>query len=496
MKYDYIIIGSGLGGLCAGIILAKENKKVLILEQHIKAGGYLHSFYRKGLRFETGFHFAPELDKDQILSMYWGYLGILDKINLISYDKNHFQTLIFPDLTIELPSGIKNICEELISIFPSEAKTIKAYIDKITELKRSFVYFNRDHKGDLEKEHKSFEISINDYLDLIGASEKLKAVILAHSFLYGVPPKDTPLGTHSIFFNALYSSTYDIDGGGDALINALTDSFKENGGEILFRKKVKKIKTVDKKITGVETEDEIFYETDNIISNTNPQNALGFFEENVFRPAFTSRIEEMENTTSHFGGYFSSNSDLSKYKYDTLYFPSYDINRIYEKPVSENQDDFFMYVTVPSARLKDSKTAIIETLSIDKWDNYESWGDTKVGKRPEDYYEMKKNILNRVENKLVTIIPELKGNVDYKEGSTPLTNNYYTLSPEGSIYGIKHNMEQMRTPIRARTKLDGFYFTGQSLIFPGIVGVTITSFVTCSDILGQEYLFYRIDNKK
>jgi all-trans-retinol 13,14-reductase len=53
----------------------------------------------------------------------------------------------------------------------------------------------------------------------------------------------------------------------------------------------------------------------------------------------------------------------------------------------------------------------------------------------------------------------------------------------------------MRAPIRARTKLDGFYFTGQSLIFPGIVGVTITSFVTCADILGQKYLFDRIDSE-
>ena len=67
------------------------------------------------------------------------------------------------------------------------------------------------------------------------------------------------------------------------------------------------------------------------------------------------------------------------------------------------------------------------------------------------------------------------------------------MSPMGSIYGIKHSMSQMRAPIRARTKLNGFYYTGQSLIFPGIVGVTITSFVTCSDILGQDYLFNKID---
>ncbi|MBF7049510.1 FAD-dependent oxidoreductase [Campylobacter volucris] len=34
VKYDVVIIGSGLGGLSAGAYLAKNGKKVLILEQH------------------------------------------------------------------------------------------------------------------------------------------------------------------------------------------------------------------------------------------------------------------------------------------------------------------------------------------------------------------------------------------------------------------------------------------------------------------------------
>jgi len=495
MKYDYIIIGAGLGGLCSAIILAKEKKKVLVLEQHSKAGGYLHSFYRKGHRFETGFHFVPELDKNQILEMYWGYLGILDKIDLVPYNKKHFHTLIFPDFKIDLPSGLDNLRDLLIKNFPQDEKAINLYIDKLKELKRYFIYFNRDHKGDLDKEHQSFEIGIIDYLDSIGASQRLKSVILAHSFLYGVPPKETPLGTHSIFSNALYSSTYDIKGGGDGLINALISSLKENGGEILFKKRVVKIKTENKKIKGIETEDGDFFETENIISDINPQTSLKLFEEEVFRPAFTTRIYDMENTTSHFGGYFVSSNDLSKYYYDILYFPDYNIDAIYEKPVSDrNVSDFFLYITIPTSRIGHSNNkSIVETLSIDKWENYAKWHDTKFSKRPEDYYKFKEEILNKVLNKSIEIIPELKDSIEYKEGSTPLTNYHFTLSPSGSMYAIKHSLSQMRAPIRARTKLEGFYFTGQSLIFPGIVGVTITSFVTCSDILGQEYLFKRID---
>ena len=38
-NYDVIIIGSGLGGLSCGATLAKNGKKVLVLEQHELIGG-------------------------------------------------------------------------------------------------------------------------------------------------------------------------------------------------------------------------------------------------------------------------------------------------------------------------------------------------------------------------------------------------------------------------------------------------------------------------
>lgn len=497
MKYDYIIIGSGLGGLCSAIIMAKENKKVLVLEQHYKPGGYLHSFSRKGCQFETGFHFSPELGEGQILRMYWKYLGILDKLELVPYNSDNFHTLIFPDMKLQLKSGLDNLQGLLLSTFPNESKAIRTYIDKMKEIKRYFVYFNADHKGNLDEEHKSFEISISDYLNQIGASEKLQGVLLAHSYLYGVPPEETPLGTHAIFFNALYSSSTDIKGGGDALNKALVESLEENGGEILYRKKVTEIRTDNKVIKGVETEDSSFFECDNIIFSANPTLSFKMFNENIFRSTFTNRIEEMENTTSHFGLYAAVDADLSGLKNDTLYFPDYNINKLYNSAASDLPEDAFLYFTVPTARLgaASGNKHIIETISMDKYDNYLKWSDSKFGKRPDDYIDLKNRTKENVMKQLTKLIPEIKDRVSFIEASTPLTNEHFTLSPKGSIYGIKHSMSQMRAPVRARTKLPGFYYTGQSLIFPGIVGVTITSFVTCSDILGQDYLFKRIDEE-
>ena len=61
--YDVIIVGAGLGGLTAGAKLAKEGKKILVVEQHNKVGGCATVFHRKSMTFETGLHELDGLDE-------------------------------------------------------------------------------------------------------------------------------------------------------------------------------------------------------------------------------------------------------------------------------------------------------------------------------------------------------------------------------------------------------------------------------------------------
>ena len=51
---DLIVIGSGLGGLCAGAIAARHGLDVLVLEAHSVPGGAAHGFQRRGFAFESG----------------------------------------------------------------------------------------------------------------------------------------------------------------------------------------------------------------------------------------------------------------------------------------------------------------------------------------------------------------------------------------------------------------------------------------------------------
>ena len=59
--YDALVIGSGIGGLAAAAILSKSGKKVLILERHYTAGGFTHTFQRKGYEWDVCVHYIGEV---------------------------------------------------------------------------------------------------------------------------------------------------------------------------------------------------------------------------------------------------------------------------------------------------------------------------------------------------------------------------------------------------------------------------------------------------
>ena len=53
-EVDYIVIGSGIGGLSAGAMLTYYGYDVLVLESHYLPGGVAHTFERSGFKFDAG----------------------------------------------------------------------------------------------------------------------------------------------------------------------------------------------------------------------------------------------------------------------------------------------------------------------------------------------------------------------------------------------------------------------------------------------------------
>jgi cation diffusion facilitator CzcD-associated flavoprotein CzcO len=59
-RYDVVVIGSGLAGLTAANVLARQGRSVLLLEQHYKLGGMATWFKRPGGHiFDISLHGFP-----------------------------------------------------------------------------------------------------------------------------------------------------------------------------------------------------------------------------------------------------------------------------------------------------------------------------------------------------------------------------------------------------------------------------------------------------
>lgn len=51
---DYVVIGSGIGGLSAAALLSYYGYSVVVLESHYLPGGVAHTFERDGFQFDAG----------------------------------------------------------------------------------------------------------------------------------------------------------------------------------------------------------------------------------------------------------------------------------------------------------------------------------------------------------------------------------------------------------------------------------------------------------
>jgi len=74
--FDAIIIGSGMGGMSAAAMHAKDGLRVLVLEAAHAPGGCSSSYYRKGYTFETGATTLIGFDEHQPLRMLEAETGI------------------------------------------------------------------------------------------------------------------------------------------------------------------------------------------------------------------------------------------------------------------------------------------------------------------------------------------------------------------------------------------------------------------------------------
>ncbi len=343
--------------------------------------------------------------------------------------------------------------------------------------------------------------TLEAFLRRLNVSERLFAVLTGQSYLYGVPPKETPLELHALVIDSMMQGPAGIDGGGDALAKAMTDALKANGAVVRNRTRVMRFEMADGRVTHLVTDrgEKIFGRV--FISNAHPHATLDLLPPNeVLRPAYVNRVREMKNGVACFAGYFGSRAPPTVRRKFNLYdFPTYDTGSLYQRyGFGDDQTDGEkgLFITFPSDRENDWNPEFprtVLTLGLMKWDQVAKWKDTEEGERGEEYEAMKARANEALVTAVKKALPDHAEHLTLIDSSTPLSNLRYTGAREGAIYGLRHGMDRWgRYALASRTKIDNLLLTGHSILMPGIVGVTIGGFVTCSYLLGFETLFDRV----
>jgi len=114
-----IIIGSGLGGLLSGVLLARKGHRVKVYESHSTPGGYTAGFWRKGFYFESG---TLAFESSGVFFRALQDAGIADKVRCVR-KKDRWVTPYF-DFRFDSYADFK---ETVRRSFPAEKEAVEDY---------------------------------------------------------------------------------------------------------------------------------------------------------------------------------------------------------------------------------------------------------------------------------------------------------------------------------------------------------------------------------
>jgi len=498
-RYDVVIIGSGLGGLVSAIILAKEGYSVCVLEKNNQYGGNLQTFVRDKTIFDTGIHYIGGLAEGQNLYRYFKYLGIMDDLKLKQLDEDGFDIISFEDEKKEYPhaQGYENFVDQLAKHFPEEREAIQNYCEKVKATCNSFPLYNLNWEGKYDTE--ILAVNAKQCIDELTDNKKLRAVLAGTNFLYAGTAEKSPFYVHALSVNSYMQSSWRCVNGGSQITKQLIKQLKKYGGEVYKYKEVVQFDVAENTVSSVRMNDGSVVSGTTFISNIDPKVTLKMAGEDKFRKSYLNRIKSLEGVISAFSLYIVFKPETFKYRNHNYYHFASSDNVWTSHEYDEASWPKAFMASMSSTKKSDVWADGMTFITYMKFDDLKPWEQTfNTTSEKEDRGESYEAFKARKTEKFLQMIelkfPGFRDCIKSVHTSTPLSYRDYIGGHKGNMYGYeKDSNNPMKSFIASKTKLNNLYLTGQSINMHGVLGVTIGAVVTCSEILGKEYLVNKIN---
>lgn len=494
-QYDVVIIGGGLGGLLCGSLLSREGKKVCIVERNARLGGAIQSFARNGVVFNTGFNYTESLGDGEVLQRYFKYFGFYDQLNVRRMDTEAFEKISFAGEATEYPfaQGHNRFVDRLAEHFPDERENLKRYVSFLGEICRSFPLYSLEPQGS-NVDEKYLNINAVDYIESVVKDPTLRQVLGGINSLYAGDAEKTPLYMHALINNSFIKSSWRLVDGTAHMVRAIADTITSNGGEILRRAEVVRLGGKSKGIEFVQLANGECIYGKQFISNVHPAVTLSWVDADISKRAHAERISQLENSIGMFSLYLSFKPQSQPYlNFNHHYFSK---KNVWTTRYDEHEwpEHYMFYTPAISQSTQWADGGVVITYM--HYQEVAQWANTKVGNRGDDYEQFKQQKAERLLDALELKFPGMRSRIACYHTSTPLTYRDYTGSPNGSAYGVcKNGKDAVSSIISPKSRVGNLYFTGQNLNMHGILGVTISAVLTCSELIGKDYIIGQINAK-
>ncbi|WPO82498.1 NAD(P)/FAD-dependent oxidoreductase [Chryseobacterium sp. JJR-5R] len=498
-EFDILVIGSGLGGLVSALILAKEGRKVCVLEKNNQYGGNLQTFSRDKLIFDTGVHYLGGLSEGQNLHRFFSYLEIMDDLELQKMNEDGYDKITFGDDATEYPhaQGYKNFVEQLSEYFPGERDNLENYCEEIQRICNQFPRYNV--VGEDRYNEEILHLNTKRFVESLISDKKLQSVLLGSNFLYAGNSENVPFYVHALTVNSYIQSAYKCVQGGSRISKLLIRKLRQYGAEVHKHAEVSRlIFDGHHCITRVETKAGKKYSAKQFISNIEIRSMVRLIGEERLKKSFLNRVLSWEPVSSCFSVYFVLKPrTISNFNYNIYHFSSQELVWNAYRYDKDSWPETYMLSCTPSKHhpgFAESLTAI----SYMDFDEVKEWENTfntvtEEQERGVLYERFKAGKAEKMLSALEKKIPDLRKSVKRMYTSSPLSYRDYIGSFEGNMYGYSKNSENpLKTMVSPRTKIDNLFLTGQSVNMHGILGCTIGAFNTCAEILGKEVVDGRL----
>lgn len=480
MKYDVVIIGSGLGGLQCGHILSKNGMNVCVLERSAVLGGCIQSFKRKGQLFDTGFHYVGGLDEGQPLNRLFSYMGLMN----LPWKKMDplFDEVRINDKSFFFAQGHDEFIKCLADEFPHQREELKRYTEFLKQVGiHIFDSFKPKEATDFYGSS-LFSLSAKNFIGETISDPLLRQVLTGCSLKMELH-ENLPLYTFAQINNSFIQSAWRLDSGGSSVADTLAESIRNNGGEVRTKAEVTELIEEDGKITKVVVNGEEIIETDWVISNAHPTVTIALVKNSdVIRKVFRRRMDNMKNSF----GMFTANIKLKPNTIPHLNRNQYIYKNADQWNYTPGKTDRVLVSYYNNAN-HDGYAEQLDLLTPMLWEEVEEWANKPIGKRGEDYVAMKNIKTQQCIDLASSVIGDLADSVETYYTSTPISYMTYTNTINGTAYGIRKDYTNtMMTILSARTPVKNLLLTGENLNLHGILGVSMTSCMTCAEIIGME----------